>query len=174
VTASDSAGIEHAFCRSPGTVTDLLEELTGEPLVADVVRQHPMAAGRDNDLGLAPGQIVTYRAAVLKGRATDIPYVYAESFYPPERLPEPARAELERTSDPIGRILAAAGLALGREPLARPEEAGADGPTWAQAGPAEIVWSRAYRLTVSGVPVFVITEWFCRSVLDALERPPSR
>jgi hypothetical protein len=68
---------------------------------------------------------------------------------------------------------------LAREPLARPEEAGA--PTWAQtqtqaqaeAEPAEIVWCRAYRLTVGGAPVFAITEWFCRSVLTALQRSPS-
>jgi chorismate lyase len=175
VTASDSAGLEHAFGQCPGTVTELLEELTGEPLVADVLHQHPREAGRDNDLGVAPGQVVTYRAAVLKGKATGVPYVYAESIYQPERLPDGAGRALAGTSDPIGRILAAHGLAVAREDLAR--RAGAVGvPGWveARAQPAEIVWRRAYRLTVGGAAVFAITEWFCRSVLDALERPASR
>jgi chorismate-pyruvate lyase len=173
VTASDSAELELAFCRSPGTVTDLLEALTGEPLVADVVRQHPMEAGQDNGLGVAPGLVVTYRAAVLKGRVTDVPYVYAESVYQPERLPDSVGRQLARTSDPIGRILAAHGLVVAREPVGAPEETGA--PGWARSGevgaePVEIVWCRAYRLMVGGVAVFAITEWFCRSVLDALPR----
>jgi chorismate-pyruvate lyase len=176
VTASDSTELEHAFCHHPGTVTDLLESLTGEPLVADVVRQDPREAGRDNDLGVAPGVLVMYRAAVLKGQSTDVPYVYAESIYIPERLPDGAGRELGQTSQPIGRILAAHGLALTREPLARPEVGG--GPVWVpvqdqdQPPPTEIVWGRSYRLTVGGVAVFAITEWFCRSVLDALHGRP--
>jgi chorismate-pyruvate lyase len=166
---SDSAELEHWFDDSSGTVTHLIEELTGELVVADVVRQQPMEAGQDNGLGVAAGQVVTFRAAVLKGQSTGRPYLYAESIYQPERLPEPARRQLAQTSDPIGRMLAVHGLTAARAAsLTRLGERG--GPTWAQVAPAEIVWNRAYRLTVGGDPVFAITEWFCRSVLEAL--PP--
>lgn len=158
---------------NPDTVTHLLEELTGEPLVADVVRQYSMPAEAPNTLGVGAGQTVTHRIAVLKGGVTMVPYVYAESAFVPARLPEAPRLQLEQTSDPIGRVLAAHGLAYVREessasgpgaPLAL------DGTAAGASGAAAIVWSRAYRLTIDGFPVFAICEWFFRSVEHALER----
>ena len=159
---------------SPDTVTHLLENLTGELVVAEVVRQYSVMAGQDNSLGVAAGHAMTHRISVLKGRNSDEPYLYAESTFVPERLPEVVSAQLERTSDPIGRVLVANGLGMKREPLPQPEGAGADVPSTDVELASEIVWSRAYRLTIDGQPVFVIHEWFLRSVLDALDRHARR
>jgi len=173
VTAPGPSSLPLLLRDNPDTVTHLLEALTGEPLVADVVRQYSVPAEAGNTLGVGAGQTMTHRIAVLKGGVTMVPYVYAESAFVPARLPEAARLQLEETSHPIGRILAAHGLACVREEsrasgLGTPRaleliEGGAGG------APA-IVWSRAYVLTIDSLPVFAICEWFFRSVEHALER----
>jgi chorismate-pyruvate lyase len=155
---------------SPETVTHFLETLMGEVLVAEVVRQYPVAADSDNPLGVTVGQAMTRRISVLKGRATDVSYLYADSIFVPERLPEEVWAQLERSSDPIGRVLVAHGLKLGRVPLPPPGRFGAKAPGADVEFATEIVWSRAYRLTIDGQPMFAIREWFLRSVLDAIDR----
>ncbi|HEY1988248.1 MAG TPA: chorismate pyruvate-lyase family protein [Acidimicrobiales bacterium] len=163
------AELERAVVDSPGTVTDFLESLIGEPLVADVVRQGPVVLDAGNDLEAVAGYAATRRIAVLKGGTTDQPYVYAETLFVRERLPEPARSQLERTTDPIGRVLVAHGLHPDREPLAPPGEATGQAPGAVTALDSDIVWSRAYRLRIDGQPVFAIREWFLRSVLDAFD-----
>jgi chorismate-pyruvate lyase len=117
---------------------------------------------------------MTHRISVLKGLNSDVPYLYAESTFVPDRLPEEVSAQLERTSDPIGRVLVANGLGMRREPLPRPEGVGAYVPSTDMEFASEIVWSRAYRLTIDNQPVFAIHEWFLRSVLDALDRQARR
>jgi len=150
-------------------VTDFLEMLTGERLVADVVRQSPVVLGPDNQLEATAGHAATHRIAVLKGATTDRPYVYAETTFVGDRLPEPARGQLEGTADPIGRVLVAHGLHSGREPLAGSQGAGAHPPSTVTGSEPDIVWARAYRLIIGGQPVFAIHEWFLRSVLDAFD-----
>jgi len=176
VTASGPSPLPRLLRDNPETVTHLLEELTGEPLVADVVRQYSLPAEARNALRVRAGQSVTHRIAVLKGGVTMVPYVYAESAFVPARLPEAARLQLEQTSDPIGRVLAAHRLTHVREdtPASGPgtprelddTEAGAAGA----AGASPIVWSRAYTLSIDDLPVFAICEWFFRSVQHAVER----
>jgi chorismate-pyruvate lyase len=170
VTPSESVERLRTRLGRVGTVTALLERHTGEPLRAEVVGQGPVPAGADNGLGVAAGQVVRYRTAVLKGSVTDALYVYAESIYLPERLPDRARGELEHGDDPIGRILVAHGLALSREPFT--PSVGADPPDGlAVRLGCEFVWGRAYRLLVGGDPVFAIGEWFTRVALGALGGP---
>lgn len=167
--ASDPTDLERLL-DSGDTVTHFLETLTGELLVAEVVRQYPVTAGRDNPLGVTAGHAATHRISVLKGRSTDVAYLYAESTFVPERLPHEVRAQLERTSDPIGRVLVAHGLGLQREPLPQRRPVGVHSPSTDVDLASEIVWSRRYRLTIDGQPAFAIGEWFFRSVLDALDR----
>jgi chorismate-pyruvate lyase len=173
VTVPGSSLLPRLLRHNPDTVTHLLEQLTGEPLVADVVHQDSRPAQADNALGVEAGQPLTHRIAVLRGGVTNVPYVYAESAFVPARLPAAACRRLARTSDPIGRVLAAYGLGPVREEL---PTSGSGTPRTLDAdvvGAAAVVWSRAYRLTIDALPVFFISEWFFRSVQDALERPMS-
>jgi chorismate-pyruvate lyase len=174
VTTSGPSPLPQLLRDNHETVTHLLEELTGEPLVADVIRQFSSPAEDGNALDVETGQSVTHRIAWLRGGVTLAPYVYAESLFVPARLPAAAGLRLERTSDPIGRVLADHGLAHLREdlPAAGPGTPGAlDGALLgAAAGPSAVVWFRSYRLAIDGLPVFAISEWFLRAVQDALER----
>jgi chorismate-pyruvate lyase len=167
---SDPSELQKKLLDGPGTVTHFLETLTGERLIADVVRQYPVSASSNNDLEVPTGQAMTHRIAVLRGLMTKRPYLYAESTFVQERLPEQARDQLERTTDPIGRVLIAHKVGLIRESLPRPELVRVDVPVTDLDLGSEIVWSRTYRLTLDGRPVFAIREWFLRSVLDALDR----
>ncbi|MHB8328168.1 MAG: chorismate--pyruvate lyase family protein [Acidimicrobiales bacterium] len=170
MTVSEPSALDLALLESPGTVTHFLETLTGERIVADVVHQYPVTASAGNYLGVTAGHAMTHRTAVLKGRTTDRPYLCAESTFVPERLPEKARSQLERTSDPIGHVLVTHGLSLHREPLPQPERIGPSALGGLAEFAPEIVWSRSYRLMVDGLPTFAIREWFLRSVLDELDR----
>jgi chorismate-pyruvate lyase len=168
--ASDPSNLQRKLRDEPGAVTHFLETLTGERLIAEVARQYSVTADARNDLGLIAGEQLTHRTAVLRGLTTNRPYLYAESTFVPERLPERARQQLAHTTDPIGRVLVAHGFGLVREPLPRPEVLGVHMPITGFDLGSEIVWSRAYRLMIDGFPAFAIREWFLRSVLDALDR----
>jgi chorismate-pyruvate lyase len=160
--------LRRALAERP-TVTGFLESLTGERLVADVMSQCPTASDPDDGLGVAPDRTVIRRIARLRGRG-GIPYVYADTAFLPERLPESARRRLADGDDPIGRVLVDEGL----EPVRLPALGGAP---WRCPDPAEpetaseVVWRRAYRLALGGRPVFAVREWFLRPVLDALADP---
>ncbi len=152
-------------------MTQILESLTGKPIVADIVRQHPMAAAADNALGLAVGHSLIHRSAVLRGGAGTRPFVYAESTFAPDRLPERVQEELAGTSKPIGRILAGHGFALARAAspsLADPEQAPA---VTVGDGANEVILARAYLLLLNDLPVFAIREWFFDAVLDLFDQP---
>jgi chorismate-pyruvate lyase len=170
MTASESSDLRRMLLDNPGTVTHLLEALTGEPIVADVVRQYSIRTSSENGLGVAEGQPITHRMAVLRGGTTDLPYIYAESRFLPGRLPEMAQVQLDRTSDPIGRVLVAHGLKAGRQVLPQPGPLGSDALSVMAGFRSEVVWSRAYRLIINELPVFAICEWFFRSVLEAMDR----
>jgi chorismate-pyruvate lyase len=168
-TASEITHLRRTFLESAETVTRLLETLTGEVLLADVVRQYPVMAEAGNAVGVPVGQVLTQRDAVLKGRTTNASYLYAESLFAPERLPERARVQLAETDDPIGRVLAQHAAKLAREALPRPQRAGPPDGISIAASAADVVWARAYRLMIDGLPVFAISEWFFASVVEALE-----
>jgi chorismate-pyruvate lyase len=185
VTASGPVmDLQRMLGAHPGTVTQFLESLTGDSLSAEVISQGPDNAGVGTEAGtgaearvdladnraLGPrtGQSLTRRIAVLRGYPSGLPYLYAESAFVPERLPDAVRQQLERTSDPIGRVLVAHALPVAREALPPPGAPPAAGLV--TAGPTEVVWARAYRLLIGGAPVFAIREWFFRTVLDALAR----
>lgn len=166
-TASEITNLRRTFLASAETVTHLLETRTGEALRADVVRQYQVVAAAGNAVGVPVGQVLTQRDAVLKGRTTDTSYLYAESIFAPERLPESARLQLARTDDPIGRVLAQHAANVVREALPRPERAAPPDGISIVPSAADVVWARAYRLLIDGLPVFVISEWFFRSVVEA-------
>jgi len=168
--SSQPADLQRTLLHSSDTVTQILELLTGETIVADVVRQCAITAETDNVLGVVAGQPLTHRIAVLKGVTSERPYLYAESTFAPERLPESAGRQLARSSDPIGRIVVAHGFRLTREALPGPPLPEFPLAVSARGRTTEVVWSRAYVLLLDDAPVFGIREWFFRSVLDALDR----
>jgi chorismate-pyruvate lyase len=157
--------------RNPGSVTDLLERLAGEPVDADIRSQSRAAASDGEPLGLAVGSEVVQRAVVLRGRMTGRHYVYAETLIAPATIPTSVGLRLEQTRDPIGRVLSDHGLVVGRQPLPGPAVASrADAPTELLT---KAVFSRRYRILIDGIPAFAVNEWFLHAVADALGDHPN-
>ena len=151
------------------TVTDMLETVTEELPVAHVISLDTTTAREANVLDVAAGHELLLRIAVLRGERTDLRYLYAETLYVPDRLPLDVLIRLEQTKDPIGRVLADCGVRWTRQSIS---PSGRLGEVHASHVPdsSEVVWERAYRLLVGGMPAFAIREWFLQPVLDAVER----
>ncbi len=88
-----------------GSVTQLLEVLTGKSVKVETISQGVIKATRDiaRLLDIGTGEDVNDRLVTLK--VDDIVYVLAKSLSPINRIPEAVRADLMRADIPIGRIL---------------------------------------------------------------------
>lgn len=91
-----------------GSVTTLLEVLTGKPVVVTTLLQQVVKADTDRaaELDVAEGDNINYRIVVLKNEDDDRPLIYAESYTPIARLQKEFRHDLMKADIPIGRIMA--------------------------------------------------------------------
>ena len=91
-----------------GSVTTLLEVLTGKPVVVTTLLQQVVKADTDRaaDLDVTEGDNINYRVVVLKNEDDDRPLIYAESYTPIARLQKEFRHDLMKADIPIGRIMA--------------------------------------------------------------------
>jgi chorismate-pyruvate lyase len=96
--------LQETLLRTDGTVTDLLELFTGENIRVDKVTPGLYSSECDwpNACG-NPGP--TIRDVVLRGRNTDLPYIFAHTHLFPERLEAPVQTQLSETNEPIGKVL---------------------------------------------------------------------
>jgi len=156
-----------ALQHAKGTVTEFLEHLAGEPIDADILSRHTGHAGNDNLLGLESDAEVTRRSVLLTGRASGRRFVYAESAIAEERLPASARRRLESSRVPIGRVLTQHNLAVRREPLPGPVVALDNTPRIIDLLKSAAL-SRRYCITLGSDPAIVVSEWFLRTVPEAL------
>jgi chorismate-pyruvate lyase len=110
------------------------------------------------------------RTVLLRGRNTGCAFVYAETSIAPARIPPPVRRALERSRDPIGRILSEHALVGERELL--PGRASADhADATIAVHLAAAPLSRRYRILLGSGPAFAVDEWFLQPAADALSRP---
>ncbi|CAG1000878.1 MAG: Chorismate pyruvate-lyase [Candidatus Methanoperedens nitroreducens] len=88
-----------------GSVTQLLEVLTGKSVKVETISQGVIKATREiaRLLDIETGEDVNDRLVTLK--VDDIVYVLAKSLAPINRMPEAVRADLMRADIPIGKIL---------------------------------------------------------------------
>ncbi len=167
MTNPGGRGFGEALFVSGLTVTELLEDLCGEPICADRIRHQSGIADAQCPLGLEVGAALIRRAVLLCGRHTAKPYLYAESRIACDRLPEKVCAQLGHTDTPIGRALAECSLGFNREPLGEPNGP----PTDADAHVIDLIrragFKRAYLIVIDRVPVIAVDEWFLPAALDA-------
>ena len=90
-----------------GSVTTLLEVLTGKPIGVTTLLQQVVEADaeRARVLDVEEGDELNYRVVVLKNDDDDQPLIYAESYTPIARLQEEFRDDLMKADIPIGRIM---------------------------------------------------------------------
>jgi beta-ribofuranosylaminobenzene 5'-phosphate synthase len=90
-----------------GSVTTLLEVLTGKPVVVKTLLQQVVKADMERAaaLDVEEGDNINYRVVVLKNDDSDQPLVYAESYTPVARLRKALRHDFMKADIPIGRIM---------------------------------------------------------------------
>ncbi len=154
--------------RVPGSlVTEVLERLTGETVIADVEHQFTASDGPQSVLDLSEGSKVMSRAVVLRGSTSARAYVLAHSTIAIARLPGGAKRQLEERREPIGRILVAHGTAVRRQTIPGPvDRPGGFERLRRRASSAFL--GRRYLIVASGQPIADVCEWFLPSILDAM------
>ena len=90
-----------------GSVTTLLEVITGKPVVVTTLLQQVVEADaeRASALDVEEGDNINYRVVVLKNDDNHQPLIYAESYTPIARLKKEFRHDLMKADIPIGRIM---------------------------------------------------------------------
>ena len=145
------------------SVTEFLEQLVNESIVARAHHHHTIEAPISNDLDAAEGEPLLQRAATLRGQKSGSSYVYAESVIVTNRLPIRFCLRLESGTDPIGRILDEMGIAVTRKNLGEPHVFADSRPTGA-VKLRDCLLARTYRIESDQTPLMVITEWFLKTL----------
>jgi len=153
-----------ALNSTSGTVTSFLEELLGERSAAERYHHERISASALNDLGVEEGEPLLRRAATLQGSISGRPYVYAESMIVVSRLPVSFFHRLERSSDPIGRLLDETGITATREDLVEGLGIGMDRPRNFDEIVHGYLLTRTYRIDSQQVPLMIIREWFLETL----------
>jgi chorismate-pyruvate lyase len=154
-----------ALAGSQSTVTEVLEELVREPVLAHKLDQGETTAAEGNRLAVEPGHPLARRVTLIRGERSWRAYLYADTLIATDRLPSGTWRRLTTSNDPIGRVIAEDGLPMTRvgvtperQPLRlRP-------PGWT----GEPIYARRYRLDIASQPVMEIAEWFLPDLNDFL------
>ena len=145
-----------------GSVTTLLEVLTGKPVVVTTLLQQVVKADSDRavDLDITEGDSINYRVVVLKNENDDRSLIHAESYTPIARLQKEFRHDLMKADVPIGRILAQRKIESRRE-IRRIETTLNEELCDLFNVPRDIpMLSRTYDIISSGMVLIRITETF--------------
>jgi chorismate-pyruvate lyase len=153
-------------------VTELLEQLAGEPIVADKLLQEHMVA-RTAGVPDNAGASRVRRVVVLRGRHSQRKFVYAEALLDIEHIPPEIVTGLATTDAPLGHLLAHNDVDVLRVqlPSVPPAPLVTDGELAHLIEEASL--SRSYRLHVDGEPAIEIDEWFLPAVEEALRQRAS-
>ncbi len=158
--------LQKVLLGTDGSVTNLLEMVTGNPIEVATLLQRVVTAGPDiaDDLGIAVGDPVNHRIVELKDSTTGSVLIYAVSHTPLKRLAPEFREDLMRADIPIGRILQKYRIESRREIVdARVLRADANLSRVFNIRQQEPLLSRKYRIIHREEPLIAIEEVFpCR------------
>lgn len=158
-----SISLREALDRTSGTVTDFLEHLVGETIVAHTHRQGMFEASTADGIEAERGEPLLHRSASLRGRTSGCSYVYAESVIAVGRLPGEFYHQLETSSDTIGRVLDDLGIVTTRTAIGDVDASVSPGVS-SDIGIDACLLARAYRIDVENTPVMIISEWFLQTL----------
>lgn len=154
--------------RGEGTVTDMLQAISGECIMARKLTQRVRAAvHRIAPLDLARGELLMHRRVVLQGDRTGINYIYADSLIAFERLSMRFRQELLNSDRPIGRLWRDHRVGISKEVMSVSRHPAGDLARHFGSGPETNLVVRTCRIFAAGRPIMMITEHFSPQLGDA-------
>jgi chorismate-pyruvate lyase len=147
--------LQKILLMTDGTVTQLLEIFTGESIRVEKL-EHALVSGGPPWLAVAPAEPVLRRRILLRGASR--PYLYAQSWFVPSRLPSGMQEALLHTDTPIGQLWKAARFETFREIVDYRREHDAEiAALFGDGGP---LLSRSYLAHAAGAPMGLIVEKF--------------
>jgi beta-ribofuranosylaminobenzene 5'-phosphate synthase len=155
--------VQKILLGTDGSVTRILEVITGGTVRITTLSQEVVGAGREAalHLGVPEGDPVNHRVVVIEAERTSAPLIYAVSDTPLNRLSPGAREDLMRADIPIGKILASHRIEARREILdARFIPAGPEHARVFGTFRSEPILSRRYQIIHRGEPLISIEEQF--------------
>ena len=90
-----------------GSVTTLLEVITGKPVTVSTLTQRIVKADHEiaELLEIEEGDSINYRVVTLRNVDSEKPLIYAESYTPIARLQKEFKYDLMKADMPIGTIM---------------------------------------------------------------------
>lgn len=155
--------VQKMLLGTDGSVTRLLEVVTGSPVEIETQVQEVVAADEilSRELEIDPGDDVNYRVVKLKNSVSGEVLIHATSFTPLKRLDDRFREDLMRADVPIGTILKKHRIESRRDLLrARALEGPGEMNEIFKVFGKEPMLSRDYRIIRHGQPLMAITETF--------------
>jgi beta-ribofuranosylaminobenzene 5'-phosphate synthase len=155
-----------------GSVTTLLEAISGDEVSVTTLSQVVAAPGKDvaAALEIGPGEMVNHRTVVLKNSRTREVLVYAVSYTPLLRLEPGFTDDLMRADIPIGKILKKHAIESRREIQRigiRKKDAAITRAFGNRPGPFLF---RDYTIIRAGKPLMMIEEFFPASAFTGEQR----
>jgi beta-ribofuranosylaminobenzene 5'-phosphate synthase len=155
--------VQKMLLGTDGSVTCLLEVVTGSPVEIETLVQKVVAADElvSRELEVELGDEVNYRVVKLKNSATGETLIHATSFTPLKRLEDRFRTDLMRADVPIGTILKKHRIESRRDVLrARVLRDEVEMNRIFNVFSKEPMLSRDYKIIRHGQPLMAITETF--------------
>ena len=155
--------VQKMLLGTDGSVTNLLEVITGSPVEIETIIQKVIPADQSiaSDLMVDVGDEVNHRVVKLKKTGTNEPLIYAISHTPLKRLEPGFKDDLTRADIPIGIIMKKHQIESRRD-ITGAEVRAADNEMSRifNIFPREPLLSRNYRIVRHGQPLISITETF--------------
>jgi beta-ribofuranosylaminobenzene 5'-phosphate synthase len=157
------SAVQKILLGTDGSVTQLLESITGSPITITTCLQEIIRADRPtaDRLAVAEGDLVNHRIVELKDSTTGEVLIYAVSDTPIARLPPSFREDLMKADIPIGKIIRHHRIEARREILnARVDPAGDVASRTFAICRNEPLLCRQYRIIHNNEPLIFIEEQF--------------
>jgi len=155
--------VQKILLGTDGSVTQLLESVTGKNVVIRTLVQKVIPADREiaDNLSIAEGDPVNYRIVEIRTGDTGDVLIYAISHTPLSRLSPEFRDDLMKADIPIGRIIKQHHIEARRQILnARVLQATDETGRIFSIARKEPVLSRQYQIIHAGKPLIFIEEQF--------------
>lgn len=155
--------VQKMLLGTDGSVTCLLEVVTGSPVEIETLAQRVVAADERTarELEIEPGDEVNYRVVKLKSSASGETLIHATSLAPIKRLEDRFKTDLMRADTPIGTILKKHRIESRRDLLRiRALKDAAEMGGIFDVLSKEPLLSRDYKIIRHGRPLMAITETF--------------
>ena len=151
--------VQRVLLTTDGTVTQILEAFTGEPMrLVKILQQIVTLDSPMPDLNAPDGELVMHRKILLRGAVSQTNYLFAEAHVALDRLDPHMKHSLVDSHMPLGLLLRERRLETFREILSWGIALAGGLAGYFQISEADSLVFRTYRIISEGHPLMLISE----------------